>query len=53
MAGERHATTLIDRMPERFVIDRLLSMVRAGRSQALVMHGEAGVGQDGAAALPC
>jgi len=45
MAGERHAVALIDRIDERFTIDRLLSAVRAGHSQVLVMHGEAGVGK--------
>jgi DNA-binding CsgD family transcriptional regulator len=45
MAGERHAATLIDRIDERFAIDRLVRLVRAGHSQVLVLHGEAGVGK--------
>jgi DNA-binding CsgD family transcriptional regulator len=45
MAEERHAATLVGRTDERLVIDRLLKTVRAGQSQALVMHGEAGVGK--------
>ena len=45
MAGERHAATLMDRIDERFAIDRLVRLVRAGHSQVLVLHGEAGVGK--------
>lgn len=45
MAAQRQAATLVDRNDERFVIDRLLSEVRAGHSQVLVLHGEAGVGK--------
>jgi len=45
MAGERDAAPLVDRMAERTVIDRLLSTVRGGESQILVMHGDAGVGK--------
>jgi len=44
MAGE-HAAALMDRVDERLRIDRLLAAVRAGRSQVLVLHGEAGVGK--------
>jgi len=44
MAGERHAP-LMDRIDERLIIDELLSAVRAGHSQVLAMHGEAGVGK--------
>ena len=42
MAG-RH--TLIDRDPERTVLDLLLGAVRAGVSRVLVIRGEAGVGK--------
>lgn len=45
MTGERHAATLMDRLEERSIIDRLLADVRAGRSQVLVLEGEAGVGK--------
>jgi DNA-binding CsgD family transcriptional regulator len=45
MSGERHAELLTDRLHERSVIDRLVNAVRAGRSQVLVLHGEAGVGK--------
>jgi hypothetical protein len=40
MAAERHGTTLIDRVEERRVIDRLVAAVQAGHSQVLVMQGE-------------
>jgi DNA-binding CsgD family transcriptional regulator len=36
---------LTDRRAERGVLDRLIEAVRAGESQALVLHGEAGVGK--------
>jgi DNA-binding CsgD family transcriptional regulator len=36
---------LIDRRPERRVLDEVLRDLRSGRSQALVVHGEAGVGK--------
>jgi len=39
------AAALIDRRDERSALDHLLSKVRAGDSQVLVMHGEAGVGK--------
>ncbi|HXT90273.1 MAG TPA: AAA family ATPase [Trebonia sp.] len=39
------AAALIGRTDERFAIDQLLIKVRAGRSQALVVHGEVGVGK--------
>jgi hypothetical protein len=45
MTAERHGTTLIDRVEERRVIDRLVAAVQAGHSQVLVMQGEAGVGK--------
>lgn len=45
MAAHRHGATLIDRVDERRVIDRLVAAVQAGQSQVLVMHGEAGVGK--------
>jgi DNA-binding CsgD family transcriptional regulator len=45
MVAERHEVALIDRIDERRVIDRLVDAVREGRSQALVVHGEAGVGK--------
>ena len=45
MAGERHAAALMDRAGERSALDGLLATVRAGRSQVLVLHGEAGVGK--------
>jgi len=45
MSGERHAEPLTNRLHERSVIDRLVNVVRAGRSQVLVLHGEAGVGK--------
>jgi hypothetical protein len=45
MAREARAPTLVDRTDERAVIDLLLTRVRAGTSQALVMEGEAGVGK--------
>jgi hypothetical protein len=45
MAAQRHRATLIDRVDERRVIDRLVATVQAGQSQVLVMHGEAGVGK--------
>jgi hypothetical protein len=45
MAGERHAALLMDRIDERLIIDGLLSSLRAGHSQVLAIHGEAGVGK--------
>ena len=41
----RPGTRLTDRRTEREVLDRLLDAVRAGRSRALVVHGEPGVGK--------
>ena len=38
---------LRDRRAEREVLDRLLAEARAGRSRALVLRGEAGVGKTG------
>lgn len=45
MAEERQAAELTDRVIERHAIDRFVGAVRAGQSQALVVHGEAGVGK--------
>jgi DNA-binding CsgD family transcriptional regulator len=41
----RREAELTDRSAERGVLDRLIEAVRAGESQALVLHGEAGVGK--------
>jgi DNA-binding CsgD family transcriptional regulator len=41
----RPASGLLDRVHERGVLDRLVADVRAGRSLALVLRGEAGVGK--------
>jgi hypothetical protein len=41
--------TLEDRRSESAVLGRLLAVVRAGRSGALVLRGEAGIGKAGAA----
>ena len=45
MPGERAATGLRGRSAECRALDRLLESVRAGRSAALVLRGEAGVGK--------
>jgi DNA-binding CsgD family transcriptional regulator len=42
---EWRAAQLTGRRAERGVLDRLIEAVRAGESQALVLHGEAGVGK--------
>ncbi|MGY4652612.1 AAA family ATPase [Mycobacterium sp. URHB0021] len=36
---------LIDRLPERSVLDGVLRDVRVGQSRVLVLHGEAGIGK--------
>jgi replication-associated recombination protein RarA len=41
----RREAELTDRRAERGVLDRLIEAVRAGESQALVLHGEGGVGK--------
>src|SRR3954469_4893040 len=40
-----HQPSLVDRVAERQVLDRLLEEARAGRSAVLVIRGEAGVGK--------
>ena len=42
---------LLDRFPERAALSGLLEAARTGRSGALVMRGEPGIGQDRAAGL--
>src|SRR5579859_3565266 len=46
-AGRFHVrpVMLLDRLPERAALDRLLDSARAGRSSVLVLHGEPGVGK--------
>ncbi|MFJ9895101.1 AAA family ATPase [Streptomyces sp. NPDC091280] len=46
-SGVHRATAppMVGRLPERAAIDRLLRSVRDGFSQALVLHGDAGVGK--------
>ncbi len=41
----RRSTQFLDRLGERNVLDQLVSGVRAGRSQVLVLRGEAGCGK--------
>src|SRR4051812_49717957 len=41
----RPPTTLLNRDHERDTLDRLVADVRAGRSRALMLRGEAGVGK--------
>lgn len=45
-------TSLVDRHSERLVLDRLVDAVRSRSSRALVVHGQAGIGEDGAAGVP-
>jgi predicted ATPase len=45
MSRRPSAVTLHGRLDETAALERLLTGVRAGRSQILVLHGEAGVGK--------
>src|SRR5258705_1243129 len=45
MLDERLSPALLDRVRERDVLAKLVAGVRAGRSQALVLRGEAGAGK--------
>src|SRR4051812_36051448 len=45
MSRRPSAVTLHGRLDETAALERLLAGVRAGRSQVLVLHGEAGVGK--------
>ena len=43
--GKGSRVEVLDRRPERRLIDQLLADVRSGGSRALVVHGEAGIGK--------
>ena len=45
MARHKSVALLHGRRGEREILDQLLSAARAGRSQVLVLHGEAGIGK--------
>src|SRR5687768_4921125 len=45
MSIEDPARSLLGRRAERAALDRLLTGARSGRSQVLVLHGEAGIGK--------
>src|SRR5271170_6019929 len=40
-----HGAGLADRLPERAVLDSVLTAARAGQSRVLVVHGEPGIGK--------
>lgn len=45
MSGSASRPTLLVRRPECHALDQLLTTIRAGRSSALVLRGEAGIGK--------